>query len=232
MRKKIQNYTNYYIYDNGDVLNIKTEKILKGSIGENGYKYYRLSENGNKKMSVSLATSERYRDRDGNWVEQTEWHNLVAFGFLAQDIADKKRNYFKGDQVYVEGRIKTRQYVDNQNVTRSITEINVDKMMSLGNARNSQNPNASYMAYSQQSPQFPPQPSQPQYQQSVGQPSQPYQPQYHQSVEQPSQPYQPQYHQSVEQPPQPSQTQYQQPFQQPVEPQFPNSAYDGDDLPF
>lgn len=189
-------------------------------------------ENGNKKMSVSLATSERYRDRDGNWVEQTEWHNLVAFGFLAQDIADKKRNYFKGDQVYVEGRIKTRQYVDNQNVTRYITEINVDKMMSLGNARNSQNPNASYMAYSQQSPQFPPQPSQTQCQQSVGQPSQPYQPQYQQSVEQPSQPYQPQYHQSVEQPPQPSQTQYQQPFQQPVEPQFPNSAYDGDDLPF
>ena len=49
MRKKIKDY-DYYIYDNGDVLNINTNKILKGSIGEHGYKYYRLSQNNNKKM--------------------------------------------------------------------------------------------------------------------------------------------------------------------------------------
>lgn len=50
MRKKINNYDNYYIYDNGDVLNITTNKILKGSIGQHGYKYYRLSCNNQKKM--------------------------------------------------------------------------------------------------------------------------------------------------------------------------------------
>ena len=50
MRKKIPNYDNYFIYDNGDVLNISTGKILKGSIGENGYKYYRLSKNNKKNM--------------------------------------------------------------------------------------------------------------------------------------------------------------------------------------
>lgn len=50
MRKKIKDYDNYYIYDNGDVLNINTNKILKGSIGEHGYKYYRLSRNNQKKM--------------------------------------------------------------------------------------------------------------------------------------------------------------------------------------
>ena len=43
MRTKINGYDNYFIYDNGDVLNSITNKILKGSIGENGYKYYRLS---------------------------------------------------------------------------------------------------------------------------------------------------------------------------------------------
>ena len=119
-------------------------------------------DNGTKKMTVSLATTERYRDRDGNWQEQTEWHNLVSWGPLAQDIADKRRNYVKGDQMYVEGRIKSRQFVDNQNVTRHITEIVVDKMMSLtGNRQQQQNPNASYNAYAQQ-----PQP-QPQYQQPV-----------------------------------------------------------------
>lgn len=128
-------------------------------------------DNGTKKMSVSLATTERFRDRDGNWQEQTEWHNLVSWGPLAQDIADKKRNYVKGDQMYVEGRIKSRQYVDGQNVTRHITEIVVDKMMSLGGNRQQQqqNPNASYNAYGNQpqqhyqQPQYQ-QPQQPQYQ--------------------------------------------------------------------
>ena len=41
MRKKIKDFENYCIYDNGDVINLNTNKILKGSIGENGYKYYR-----------------------------------------------------------------------------------------------------------------------------------------------------------------------------------------------
>ena len=50
MRKKINNYDNYFIYDNGDVLNTTTNKILKGSIGEHGYKYYRLSKGNKKKM--------------------------------------------------------------------------------------------------------------------------------------------------------------------------------------
>ena len=50
MRKRIKEYEHYFIYDNGDVLNKITNKVLKGSIGENGYKYYRLSKDGNKKM--------------------------------------------------------------------------------------------------------------------------------------------------------------------------------------
>ena len=137
-------------------------------------------DNGTKKMTVSLATTERYRDRDGNWQEQTEWHNLVSWGPLAQDIADKRRNYVKGDQMYVEGRIKSRQFVDNQNVTRHITEIVVDKMMSLsGNRQQQQNPNASYNSYGQQ-PQY--QQPQQQYQQPQQQYQQP-QPQYQQPVE-------------------------------------------------
>ena len=88
-------------------------------------------ESGNKKMSVTLATTERYRDRDNNWVDQTEWHNLVAWGNLANDIADKRRNYAKGDMMYVEGRLRTRQYTDNQGINRYVTEIQVDKIMQL-----------------------------------------------------------------------------------------------------
>ena len=89
-------------------------------------------------MSVTMATTERYRDRDNNWVDQTEWHNLVAWGNLANDIADKRRNYAKGDMMYAEGRLRSRQYTDNQGINRTVTEIQVDKLMQLVSARPAQ----------------------------------------------------------------------------------------------
>ena len=92
-------------------------------------------ENGNRKVSATLATSERYRDRDNNWVEQTDWHNIVVWGNLANDIADHRRNYAKGDLMYIEGKLRTRQYTDQQGFVRYITEINVDKMMQLAPAK-------------------------------------------------------------------------------------------------
>ena len=95
-------------------------------------------ESGNRKMSVTMATTERYRDRDNNWVDQTEWHNLDAWGNLANDIADKRRNYAKGDMMYVEGRLRSRQYTDNQGINRTVTEIQVDKLMQLVSARPAQ----------------------------------------------------------------------------------------------
>lgn len=92
-------------------------------------------ENGGHKANMTLATTDSYRDRDNNWIESTEWHNMVVYGMLANDIFEKRRNYNKGDLMYVEGRIKTRQYVDKDNITRSITEIIVDRMMQLAPAQ-------------------------------------------------------------------------------------------------
>ena len=77
-------------------------------------------ENGNKKVSATLATSERYRDRDNNWVEQTDWHNIVVWGNLANDIADGRRNYTKGDLM---------------GIVRYVTEVHADKMMQMAPAR-------------------------------------------------------------------------------------------------
>ncbi|MDY0075707.1 MAG: single-stranded DNA-binding protein [Bacteroidales bacterium] len=85
-------------------------------------------ENGGKKMTVSLATGERYRDRNGQWQEQTEWHNIAAWGNLANDIDEKRRTYAKGDLLFIEGKIRTRQYQDAQGVTKYITEILAEKM--------------------------------------------------------------------------------------------------------
>ncbi len=92
-------------------------------------------ENGNKKISATLATSERYRDRDQNWVEQTDWHNIVVWGNLANDIAEGRRNYSKGDLMYVEGKLRTRQYTDQQGTVRYVTEVIADKMMQMAPAR-------------------------------------------------------------------------------------------------
>ena len=92
-------------------------------------------ENGNKKVTSALATSERYRDREQNWVEQTDWHNIVCWNTLANDIAEGRRNYSKGDLMYIEGKLRTREYVDQQGVKRYITEVTVDKMMQLAPAR-------------------------------------------------------------------------------------------------
>ena len=92
-------------------------------------------DNGNKKVSFSLATSERYRDRDQNWVEQTDWHNIVVLGYLANDIAEGKRNYAKGDLMYVEGKLRTRQYTDQQGIQRYVTEVHADKVMQMAPAR-------------------------------------------------------------------------------------------------
>ena len=164
-------------------------------------------ENGTKKMSVTLATTERYRDRNGEWAEQTDWHNLVAWGNLAVDIAEKRRNYIKGDMMYVEGRLKTRQYVDAQNTTRYVTEVLVDKMMSMGPRRQS-NPDqvhASYNSYQQPASS---------YQQPVSS--------YQQPASNYQQPVTPSY--------QPATVDYQpQPM---LQPQMPDPGYDGDDLPF
>ena len=107
--------------------------ILIGRLGRNPEVY--TSEYGNKKITVSLATSERYRDKEDNWQEQTDWHNIVVLGNLANDIAEGRRNYSKGDLMYVEGKLKYRQYTNQNGVVCNVTEILADRMMQLAPGR-------------------------------------------------------------------------------------------------
>ena len=76
-----------------------------------------------------LATSERRKDAEGNWAEHTEWHNVVAFGKTAESCAAHLR---KGSQVYVEGRLRTRAWQDEEGQARHATEVMADDIQFVG----------------------------------------------------------------------------------------------------
>ena len=85
---------------------------------------------GNAKVaSFRLATTERFRDRNGDVRENTEWHNIVAWRSSA-DLVEKFIH--KGSQIYVEGKLRTRQWTDQQGNKRYTTEINADNIQLLG----------------------------------------------------------------------------------------------------
>jgi single-strand DNA-binding protein len=108
--------------------------ILVGNLGKDPEAI--TFDNGVKKVSFSLATSESYKDKEGNKIDQTEWHNIVLWRGLA-DVAEKY--LIKGSQVYIEGKIRTRSWDDKDGNKRYTTEINADNLIMLGGARREQN---------------------------------------------------------------------------------------------
>ena len=89
----------------------------------------RYTKSGDAVASFTLATDESYKDRQGNRQDKTEWHSIVAWGKLA----DFTQNYLKkGRQVYVEGRIQTRDWTDKDNVKHYKTEIRADSIRFVG----------------------------------------------------------------------------------------------------
>ncbi len=92
----------------------------------------RTTENGKKMARFSIATNESYKNANGERVTETHWHNLVAWGRLA-DIAD--RFLEKGREVAVEGKLVTRSYEDKSGVKKYFTEIQVNELLLLGSGR-------------------------------------------------------------------------------------------------
>jgi len=102
--------------------------ILVGNLGKDPE--VRHLEGGSVVANFSLATSDSYTDRNtGQRVTQTEWHNVVLWRGLAQ-IAEKYLR--KGRQVYIEGKLRTRQWTDRDGNTRYTTEIVGEEMTLLG----------------------------------------------------------------------------------------------------
>ena len=104
------------------------------------------SPQGNTKVaSFRLATTERYRDRNGETRENTEWHNIVAWRSNA-DLVEKFVH--RGSQIFIEGKLRTRQWTDQTGNKRFTTEIQADNIQLLG-----KRPDAPQQGYQGQGPQ-------------------------------------------------------------------------------
>lgn len=81
----------------------------------------------NKSLArVSIATNERYKNKDGEWVSDTQWHNLIMWGRQAV-FAEKSLE--KGTEVAIEGKLVNRAYVDKEGITRYYTEVVVNEVL-------------------------------------------------------------------------------------------------------
>ena len=101
--------------------------ILIGNLGRDPE--VRYTTNGTAVANLNLATTRRYRTRDGQNQEETEWHRVVAFARLAEICSEYLR---KGSQIYIEGRLQTRKWQDQQGNDRYTTEVVAAEMQMLG----------------------------------------------------------------------------------------------------
>ena len=94
---------------------------------------HRYPQSGQPVCSLRIATDESYTDKDGNRVERTEWHSVVAFGKTADHC-----NQFlhKGSLVYVEGKLSTRKWQDQKGQVRYTTEIRAERVQFLDRKEN------------------------------------------------------------------------------------------------
>lgn len=106
--------------------------ILVGRLGADPE--LRYTSNGNPVATLSLATSEKWKDKEGQPQEKTEWHRVVLWSKLAE-LAGQYLN--KGRQVYIEGKLQTRKWEDKDGQTRYTTEIVGNQMQFLGAASDS-----------------------------------------------------------------------------------------------
>jgi len=96
----------------------------------------RATQNGTQVANMSVATSERYKDKDGNKQETTEWHKVVAWARLAEICRDYLK---KGSQVYFEGSLQTNEWEDKDGNKRYTTEIKALNMVMLDSKADSTN---------------------------------------------------------------------------------------------
>jgi single-strand DNA-binding protein len=101
--------------------------ILIGNLGRDPETRY--MPDGGAVTNISVATTDAWKDKNGEKQEKTEWHRVAFFGKLAEIAGEYLK---KGSQVYVEGRLQTRKWQDKEGVDKYSTEIIADRMQMLG----------------------------------------------------------------------------------------------------
>jgi single-strand DNA-binding protein len=101
--------------------------ILVGNLGRDAE--MRFTTGGTAVASVSIATTDHFTDRDGQKREDTQWHRIVIWGKTAESI---QPYLTKGKQIYVEGKIQTREWTDKEGKQVKTTEIRADRVVLLG----------------------------------------------------------------------------------------------------
>jgi len=105
--------------------------ILVGNLGQDPD--VRTTPQGTPVASINIATSESYKDKSGNWQDNTEWHRVTLWDYLADSAS---RNLKKGSKVYIEGKLQTRSY-EKDGITRYVTEIRAVQLVLLDPSSNS-----------------------------------------------------------------------------------------------
>lgn len=102
--------------------------MLIGNLGKDPEVKY--TPQGTPVAKLTLATNERYKDKEGQWQDRTEWHNVVLWSRLAEIAGEYLK---KGSKVYVEGRLQTRSWDDKQtNQKKYMTEVVANDLLLLG----------------------------------------------------------------------------------------------------
>jgi single-strand DNA-binding protein len=101
--------------------------ILLGRVGQIEVKAFDGQNGPRKCATFSFATTERYKDRNGEIVNNTEWHNIVSWNHA--ELCEKYVE--KGSQLYIEGKLKTEKYTDAQGVEKFFTRIMADRLQLL-----------------------------------------------------------------------------------------------------
>jgi len=100
--------------------------ILIGNLGQDPE--IRYTQSGTAVATLSLATTEKFKEKDGQVKEQTEWHRIVAWSRLAEVCGEYLH---KGSKVYIEGKLQTRKYTDQNGVEKYTTEVIAREMKML-----------------------------------------------------------------------------------------------------
>ena len=125
-KNKLSHFVTNCLTKNLEIMSIRNKVQLVGHVGQTP-DIKNFGDSG-KLARFSLATNEGYRNKNGEWIENTIWHNLVGWKFVAERI---EKQVQKGTYVMIEGKLVSRDYTDKDNVKRYITEVEVKSFMVL-----------------------------------------------------------------------------------------------------